>query len=459
MLPEMQSWMLLLLALSFLVSPIATADPTDLFLGVPYAQDTGGQNRFSVPQALNETWTDVRSAKRYGNACPDNTPAADAAYGMSENCLSINVIRPAGLEESQKLPVMLWIHGGSYQVGTSALPYYNLTYLVKRSGSGNTNLSLQDMRKALAWISENISAFGGDPNSVTIWGESAGSFAITSNLFHHSIQESGSATTAWYDGSSWYQPIYDKIVAQTNCLSAIDTLACLRTVPYSAIYPFMDSSKVTGQGFYPTVDGDIMPNYPTELFHSGRFTHIPHLYGTNSDESTDNAPDDDVINTDFDLYAFLLNSTGFDFPPSTVREIMRLYPDDLTLSIPLNTGTERFAAQGYQFKRIAATLGDVFCHSPTYIYRFNTRPFGVEHFSEVAFVFGNPLFVGPWPEYRELSRQISAQWINFIHGEDPNGVGVPVWPRYSEGSQGLNLVLQTEGQGGYLTKWARRRHV
>lgn len=137
----------------------------------------------------------------------------------------------------------------------------------------------------------------------------------------------------------------------------------------------MDSSKVTGQGFYPTVDGDIMPNYPTELFHSGRFTHIPHLYGTNSDESTDNAPDDDVINTDFDLYAFLLNSTGFDFPPSTVREIMRLYPDDLTLSIPLNTGTERFAAQGYQFKRIAATLGDVFCHSPTYIYRFNTRPF------------------------------------------------------------------------------------
>jgi hypothetical protein len=122
--------MWLSLALSFLVSPIAAADPTvtvlngtysglylptfnqDLFLGVPYAQDTGGQNRFLVPQALNETWTDVRSAKQYGNSCPDNTPAADAVYGMSENCLSINVIRPAGLEESQKLPVVLWIHGG-----------------------------------------------------------------------------------------------------------------------------------------------------------------------------------------------------------------------------------------------------------------------------------------------------------------------------------------------------------
>ena len=130
MLPEMRPWIWLSLALLFLASPIAAADPSvavlngtysglylptfnqDLFLGMPYAQDTGGQNRFLVPQALNETWTDVRSAKQYGNACPDYTPAADAAYGMSENCLSINVIRPAGLEEDQELPVVLWIHGG-----------------------------------------------------------------------------------------------------------------------------------------------------------------------------------------------------------------------------------------------------------------------------------------------------------------------------------------------------------
>lgn len=329
----------------------------------------------------------------------------------------------------------------------------------------------------------------------------------TDGLFHRSIQESGSAATAWYNGSDWYQPIYDKIVDQTNCTDWPDTLECLRTVPYETLFPYLDSRVVGGPGFYPTVDGDIMPNYPTELLHSGRFAHVPHLYGSNSDEGTDNAPPG-VINTDQDLYDYLLGSTGYDFPPAVVDEIMRLYPDDPTVGIPLNTGEERFAEQGYQYKRTAAIIGDVFYHAtrlddarwyakydPTYIYRFNTRPFqnntnatfvdlegslapaykGVQHFSEVAFIFGNPQFVGPWDEYQALSDTMSAQWIYFVNGGEPNGAGVPQWPKYSEGPNGLNLVIQAEGRGyngsyveedtyrlagrEYLTKWARRRHV
>ncbi|KAF2271055.1 alpha/beta-hydrolase [Lojkania enalia] len=517
----------------------------DIFLGIPYAQDTGGQNRFRVPQALNETWHGTRSAKQYGHACPDFTPEDDAIYGMSENCLSINVVKPTELKEGEKVPVVVWIHGGSYQVGTTGLPYYNLTYLVQRSveigkpivatsinyrkggwgflysieiqGSGNTNLALRDMRKALAWISENISAFGGDKDSVTIWGESAGSFAIgellmsyggeTDGLFHRSIQESGSASTAWKNGSEWYQPIYDKIVEQTSCTDWPDTLECLRTIPYETIFPFLDSSKVGGPGFYPTVDGDILPSYPTELLHSGRFAHIPHLYGTNSDEGTDNAAPG-VANTTEQLYEYLLTGLGFDFPPSVISEILQLYPDDPTLGIPLNSGSERFEELGYQYKRLAAIVGDIFYHAPrlddarwyskyddTYIYRFNTRPWqnytnatytdytgglnpdykGVAHFSEVAFVYGNPAFVGPWPEYQALSEQMSSQWINFIYSGNPNAEELPHWPKYSEGKKGLNLVIQAEGRGyngsyveedtyrlqgrELLTKWARRRHV
>ncbi|KAF2083410.1 alpha/beta-hydrolase [Saccharata proteae CBS 121410] len=561
----MRCYLLTLLALLPLLSLPANANPIvtvrngsyeglslpqyqqDLFLGIPYAQDTGGHNRFRIPQSLTETWNGTRLAHNYSDACPDANPTADAVYGMSENCLSINVVRPSNASKSSGagLPVLLWIHGGSYQEGTSGLDNYNLTWIVQKSakmgkpiigasinyreggwgsmysieiqGSGNTNLALRDMRKALAWIQENIASFGGDPSRVTIWGESSGSFAVgqllmtyggrTDGLFHRSIQESGSAMTAWYNGTSWYQPIYDKIVSQVNCSTAIDTLACLRTIPYQTLYPYMNSSIVGGPGFYPTVDGDIMPAYPTQLLQTGRFARVPHILGTNSDEGTANAPQG--INTDADLYTFLLNDTGFDFPPATVKQIMRLYPDDPTQGIPLNTGTERFADYGWQYKRAAAIMGDVFYHgprladarryadfSPTYVYRFNTRPFanntnstwtdtvgslapaavGVKHFSEVAFVFGNPADVGPWREYEELSDRMMEMWIRFAGEGDPNaGTEEGVWPVYDGvgDGKGRNLVLQTESQGGfyveedvyrlagreYLDRWARRRHV
>lgn len=512
----------------------------DVFLGIPYAQDTGGQNRFRIPQALNSTWNGTRNAQQYGHTCPDPT---DAEFGMSEDCLNINIIRPAGLSSSEyaRLPVAVWIHGGSYQVGTSALPNYNLTYIVQRSveigqpiiatsinyrkggwgmlysreiqGTGQTNLALRDMRKGLAWIQENIEAFGGDKDSVTIWGESAGSFAVgqllisyggeRDNLFHHTIQESGSAATAWYNGSDWYQPIYDNIVNKANCTDEVDTLACLRTVPYKLMLPLL-AAPSQGPGWYPVVDGDVIPNYPTDLLHSGRFAHVPHLYGTNSDEGTDNAPAGGVVNTDQQLYDFLKGSTGFGFPDAVVKHIMDLYPDDPSLGIPLNTGPERFEEQGVQFKRIAAIMGDVFYHAtrlddarayskhaPTYIYRFNTQPWqnaptataggaapaykGVSHFSEVAFVFANPTYYGPWAEYKALSDQMSAQWVSFIASGSPNQEGLPNWPLYNGSANGLNLVLQAKGRGyngsyveedtyrlegrEYLAQWARRRHV
>ncbi|KAK0615247.1 Alpha/Beta hydrolase protein, partial [Bombardia bombarda] len=537
----------------------------DLFLGIPYAQDTSGANRFRIPQPLNTTWPDTRPATQYGHACPDGTPEDDALHGMSENCLSINIVRPrltSTTDTNPLLPILFWIHGGAYQVGTSALPRYNLSYLVARSaaigrpvlgasinyrkggwgllhsldllGTGNTNLALRDMRLALAWVQENIAAFGGDPRRVTIWGESAGSFAVGQlllahggrdggRLFHGSIQESGSATTAWYNGTERYQPIYEYIVHQVGCGEAADTLECLRAVPYEELYPHVHAAPGAvdgGPGYYPIVDGDVIPNYPSEMLREGRFARVPHLYGTNSDEGTDNAPAGDSnsgrIDTDDDLYQFLLHGAGFNFPPSTVRRIMELYPDDPALGIPLGTGDERFAEKGWQYKRVAAIVGDVFYHAPrlddarryaqhgddTYVYRFNERAWlsavntpggvvnatcveelcgalapaweGVAHATELAFVFGNAEWLGPWEGYRRLSERMMDMWVHFAHDGNPNGPGEVVWPQYaSGGEEGVNLVLQTEEKGGlyverdvyrregreYLSKWARRRRV
>ena len=92
----------------------------EIFLGIPYAQDTGGPNRFRIPQSLNETWDEIRPAKQYGHACPDENLGSDGTYGMGEDCLSINIVRPAGIDESYRTPIMVWIHGGRYvQYGVS----------------------------------------------------------------------------------------------------------------------------------------------------------------------------------------------------------------------------------------------------------------------------------------------------------------------------------------------------
>ncbi|KAL1639144.1 hypothetical protein SLS58_008231 [Diplodia intermedia] len=473
----------------------------DLFLGIPYAQSTAGENRFRIPQALTETWNGTRDAKAYGHACPDADPDDDALYGMSEDCLNINVVRPSGSNDT-KLPIMLWIHGGSYQQGTSGLPNYNLTWIVQRS---------VEIGYPIIGASINYRKGGwGNMYSIEIQGQLLMTYGgRTDGLFHRSIQESGSAATAWYNGSDWYQPIYNKIVDSVNCSAAADTLACLRTIPYATLYPHLNSSTVGGPGFYPTVDGDIMPAYPTTLLHAGRFAHIPHLYGTNSDEGTDNAPADGTVNTAADLRHYLLHRTGFAYPEPAVDRLLALYPDDAASGIPLDTGATTFAELGAQYKRAAAIVGDAFYHAPrlddarhyarghadTYVYRFNTRAYvpnatttenatylnpaflppaykGVAHFAEVAFVFGDPERVGPWGEYRALSAAMGERWIRFAWTGRPEGEGV-AWPRYGDGTAGANMVLQTGTQGGwyveedtyrlagreYLTEWARRRHV
>lgn len=169
----------------------------DAFLGIPYAQPPIGSLRFKWPQSLNSSFQSTRSATQYGYSCYQY----GSKFNLSEDCLTLNVVRPHGYENTS-LPVLVWIYGGGLFAGSSADPQYNLSGIVKTSqeidrpivavslnyrlgmwgflqtpqilAEGSSNAGLLDQRMALRWLQENIAAFGGDPKRVTIWGKSTG---------------------------------------------------------------------------------------------------------------------------------------------------------------------------------------------------------------------------------------------------------------------------------------------
>jgi carboxylesterase type B len=201
----------------------------DAFLGVPFAQPPLGPLRFQAPQSIDKAFEGERQATSYGYSCRQFSPLTN----VSEDCLTINVIRPAG-EPKKPLPVLVWIYGGGLYNGGTADPQYNLSGIVKvgqdidqpiiavsfnyRLGiwgflqtydllrEGSANAGLLDQRLALEWIRDNIAAFGGDPDKVTVWGESAGAQSIAYHMFSHdgrndklyrgAILESGGVTGA-----------------------------------------------------------------------------------------------------------------------------------------------------------------------------------------------------------------------------------------------------------------------
>jgi carboxylesterase type B len=416
----------------------------DLFLGMPYAQPPVGELRFHVPESLNSTWEGTRNATEYSLECI-GYGGDDWLLGnpVSEDCLTINVVRPEGVADGSDLPVAVWIYGGGYFEGGSLDPRYNLSLLIQQSQSmgtpfigvslnyrvaewgflfsqelldaGATNLGLRDQRLALHWVQENIKSFGGDPAKVTIWGESAGAFSVGAqyiayggrddNLFRGAIQQSGSVSFGGrFPDLTTQQPVYDAVINAANCTSSTDTLACLRTIPSETLNSIFNSSVTTGMTTMPVIDGDFIQGSPTTQLRNGEFVKVPLLLGTNFDEGT--AFSTRGINTDEQfldmVYPLILDN-------STAETIAALYPNIPEIGIPATmTGTPS-ASLGTQFKRSAAFNGDWLFHAPcrltsqmwakhnqtAFSYHFNvlvngvSSDLGATHFQEVAFVFHN----------------------------------------------------------------------
>ncbi|KAI5853303.1 Alpha/Beta hydrolase protein [Tricharina praecox] len=464
----------------------------EAFLGVPYASQPV---RFT-PSRLLVPGTGRVSARTYGTSCPAYGSATTeqvtaGIITLGEDCLNLNVVRPTG--ENGPLPVAVWIYGGGWQQGSAADLKYNLSHIVQQSvemgkpmigvsinyrtagfgflysqevqNSGNANLGLKDQRVALQWIQKYIHAFGGDPKKVTIWGESAGAYSIGNHLlayggrddglFRGAILQSGTAVGPPLNDTRWYQPIYNRVTAATGCADAIDTLDCLRNLPYATLYPALN----VGVEWFAAVDGDMIGGWGSAGTNAGRFIKVPLLLGSNTDEGTSFGVSG--VNSDADAVAQLISSKRWVLTPVQASKLLTFYPDDPIVGSPYGTGSRTFPALGAQYKRYSSMAGDLTMDAPrrqlaqaaakysaVFSYRFDTPPpnstekVGIGHGAEVPFVFADPTAsLGNGTAVNALARKMARLWVAFV--VDGRPAEEAAWPRYRN-ERPRNLVLRAD---------------
>ncbi|KAL2783763.1 Alpha/Beta hydrolase protein [Aspergillus keveii] len=491
----------------------------DFFLGIPYAQAPVGSLRFAAPQPLTETFDEPRSATEYGWMCIGyGSDTANLGNPVNEDCLTLNVVRPVGVKAGDDLPVGVWLHGGSYIMGGSRDPRYNLSYVVEQSVAegkpivavsinyrlsywgflfsqemqeeGAGNIAFRDQRLALQWLHDNIAAFGGGPDKVTIWGESAGARSLGmqliaydgqhDGLFRSAILESGSPVAKYTNAAGW-QPYFNALAARTGCGHASDRLECLRHVPWKTLSDIFNGTialNVTAPTLSAVIDGDFITSHAPTLLKEGKFAKVPLLAGNNADEGTAYAQQG--ISTDAQFEAWL---TTLGFTSDQIASVFELYPNDPVLGIPASyVGIPPEVPYGLQFKRVAAFAGDYQQHAgrrllvetyadarlPVYSYLWdvlvNGLPsplYGATHFQEVAFVFNNFEGVGyeanPFANkpysYIELADLMSKMWVHFMHDTDPNFQQASLeWPLYdTTNGEPNNLFFDTTHEDlGYV---------
>jgi para-nitrobenzyl esterase len=443
------------------------------FKGIPYAAPPLGDLRWKAPQPV-VPWKGVRSASEYGARCMQGPIYSDMIFhdsGPSEDCLHLNLWMPAN-PPSAKLPVMVWIYGGGYQAGATSegrqdggnlskrgvvvvsmdyrlgiFGFFSHADLAKESGHNSSgNYGLMDQLAALQWVKKNIATFGGDPDNVTIFGESAGSFSVSAlvasplakGLFQRAIGESG----AYFSSD----PLPMKPLAETAKFSTefaktnlgTDSLADLRAK--SADELLQAAVKSGGFNFVPNIDGYYLPEDVLTIFAAGKQSMVPTLAGSNLDEQGARSilgPDDAPTAENFSKHLQTLYGDN-------AAQIAKLYAGSTEAEIKRAAGdlaSDRFIAFGtWKWLEMTAKTGKV----PVYRYEFDQTlplapdaPAGAQamapHASEIEFVFqvlsSRKL---PWrPDDRTVSDLMAAYWSNFAKTGDPNGEGLPKWPLYT----------------------------
>jgi para-nitrobenzyl esterase len=432
------------------------------FLGLPYAAPPVGALRWKRSQPPLK-WQGVREATAFGAHCAQNRVFEDTVFldsGPSEDCLFLNVYTPAAARANSKLPVMFWIHGGGYEAGAGSEPRHGGDYLplkdvvlvtinyrlgvfgflatpeLAKEGNGAAgNWGIFDMVAAMQWVKANIGKFGGDPGNVTIFGESSGSYAVSSlmaspmarGLFVRAIGESGAAFENLQPADSLEaQELKDaKWVASLG----VKSLDELRAVPTDRI---LDAAK--GIHFNSVIDGSVLTEPVPATFAAGRQAQVPLLAGWNRDEGSFAAKG---------MTAEKWESQAVSNFKERAPEFLSLYPgltDEQAIRSAIDYRGDVFIAfDAWKWIEAQVKTGK----SPVYRYRFDLpalpSKFHPEafafHSDDIEYVFGT-LDTRPGetirPEDRKLSEQMMAYWTNFAKTGDPNGPGLPHWPNYAQ---------------------------
>jgi para-nitrobenzyl esterase len=477
------------------------ADGVASFKGIPFAAPPVGDLRWRPPQPAAR-WTGVRQAAEFGADCmqgrfgppPAAAAGAPAARVPSEDCLFLNVWRPAA-PTVRRLPVMVWIYGGGFVGGSSASPstsgvqfakdgviLVSVNYRVGRFGffafpalsrerpdETKGNYAYMDQIAALKWVRRNIAAFGGDPNNVTIFGESAGGVSVHSllaspvarGLFQKAIVESGGARDGVLtarpmrgDGVDPNYPVSAETIginfARSMGIEGTDQAALASLRALSAEQVLRGAAAPAGAGgppieTTPILDGRLVTETAESAYKAHHQARVPLLLGSNSADTAGNRINASTKEQLFARFGQWSAQARAAYDPDGTADFATLLSSangDYGQTEPARFAARAFVANG----------------SPVYLYRFayvqsamrERMRAGAPHASEIPYVFGTlTAREGSTltPEDQAVARMAHSYWVNFAKTGDPNGAGLPTWPRYAA-SRDLIFHFRPDGSAG-----------
>lgn len=469
----------------YISGTVDAAGDMHVFKGIPFAAKPVGELRWKAPQPVTP-WNGVKVCDRFSPSPMQNKPVPFSMWSkeflipeqpISEDCLYLNVWTGAK-SSAEKRPVLVWIYGGGFVSGGSAVPIYDGAAMAKKGivfvsanyrvgifgffahpaltkesrEHASGNYGLLDQVAALKWVHKNIEKFGGDPGNVTIAGQSAGSMSVNclvasplaKGLFQRAIAESGASFTNDYTPLQRAEEEGEHLMQSLH----IENVSGLRALPATELL------KKTYSFRGPVIDGYVLPDAIANIFRQHRENKVDLLTGWNEDEGL--------------LFNPVKSAAGFkkeaaDRYGADAAAFLRFYPatnDSVAAISQLKLSRDIiFGVQNYTWANMQSRQG-----GKVYVYRFTRKPpatggyvkYGAFHTAEVPYAYGNLQFVQrPWEQADyELEKTMLAYWANFARTGNPNGPGLPAWQPYNPGSRQI-MILGKSTTPGIMTDYAQ----